>query len=303
VVLLIDDCADTQRLVSTRLRTESVEVVCAEDGASGLAIARELHPALILLDVMMPGMDGFEVLRELKDDQSTMDIPVLMVTGLNSPHDKVKAFDLGAVDYITKPFDVTELRVRVRSAMRMTRLMRMLAQRAQLDGLTGLWNRTFFDQAWLRETERAVRHDRPLSLALIDLDHFKSVNDQFGHPAGDVVIQRLAELIQRETRSSDIPCRYGGEEFAVVMPDTRPADAHHVCERIRAIFEQVVWTRHPKRRVTLSCGIAGAGAGVTLTRQEWLERADQNLYQAKHAGRNRVICTDLTERPRLRQVG
>lgn len=292
-VLLIDDCIDVYRLLGARLRSETMHLSYSDSGSDGLKQARETSPALVLLDIEMPGIDGFEVLRGLKSDPVTLNIPVIVLSGLNSPHDKVTAFDLGAIDYITKPFELTELRVRVRSALRLYRLMAMLAQRAQIDGLTGLWNRTYFSERLASEVARAGRHNRPLSLAVMDIDHFKSINDTYGHPAGDSVIQGLAEMLQTTSRADDVACRYGGEEFALIMPDTTVEDALGVCERIRNTFEAKTWPRHPGRHCTLSCGIAGSNGGASLPPDQWLETADKQLYASKQGGRNRTSTADL----------
>jgi diguanylate cyclase (GGDEF)-like protein len=295
LVLVIDDSVDVHRLLKARLRSEHLELQCESTGSSGLQAAVECKPAIILLDLDMPGMDGFEVLRTLKDGPETMRIPVIVLSGLQSPHDKVTAFDLGAVDYITKPFDLTELRVRVRSALRLHLLLEMLNQKAQVDGLTGLWNRAYFDERWTDEVGRLDRRgEGELSLAMIDLDHFKSINDTFGHPAGDAVLEATAKILQRECRKSDSPCRYGGEEFALIMPDTGPEQAVALCNRIREAIQEVVWPRHPERRVTGSVGVAGSGAGALKSPSEWIEVADKTLYAAKTGGRNRVHVYDLS---------
>ncbi|GJM19772.1 MAG: diguanylate cyclase response regulator [Phycisphaeraceae bacterium] len=304
VVLVIDDCVDVHRLLSVRLGSEAIELVSAHSGEEGLTRAGEVLPSLILLDLDMPGIDGFEVLRRVKDDAAISEIPVIVLSGMQSPHDKVTAFDLGAVDFVGKPFDMAELRARVRSALRLHSLMRMLAQRAQIDGLTGLWNRSYFEERWTNEAKRARRHDHPLSLAVLDLDSFKQVNDSYGHPAGDAVLQGLSRVLKREIRGSDVACRYGGEEFALIMPDTTPEAARALCDRVRAMFEGMNWPRHPGRNVTFSCGVAGASVGVPVDAPDWLEIADANLYAAKRGGRNRVIATDLTpEDPGLRKAG
>jgi diguanylate cyclase (GGDEF)-like protein len=294
VVLVIDDSMDVHRLLRARLRNEDLELVLVSSGAEGLKAAAEQKPTLILLDLDMPGMDGFEVLRKLKERAETQDIPVIVLSGLQGAQDKVTAFDLGAVDYITKPFDLTELRVRVRSALKMHRLLRLLAERAQVDGLTGLWNRAHFDTRWADEVAGAARHGRALSMAMFDADHFKSVNDTFGHPAGDVVLQGLAKIIQSNCRQADIACRYGGEEFALIMPDTAPEAGLAVCERIREAVAGMVWARHPDRRVTVSAGLAGTSEPGTLGAAEWIDAVDRGLYQAKKAGRDRVVMTVLT---------
>ena len=298
-VLVIDDSMDVHRLLRARLRHEEIELMSAEDGKSGIQTAKTSLPAMILLDLDMPDMDGFEVLRCLKNDPATLHIPVIVLSGLQSAQDKVMAFDLGAIDYITKPFNLTELRVRVRSALRMHRLVQMLAQCAQLDGLTGLWNRSYFDKRWSDEVSANLRHGRPLSLAMVDVDHFKQINDTYGHPAGDAVLQGMSKMLQRECRQEDVACRYGGEEFALIMPDTAPVAALKVCERIRIAMTEIAWPRHPERTITLSIGLTGASAKANLTPVNWLELADQNLYLAKRSGRNRVIMTEADPKLRL----
>ncbi len=295
VVLLVDDSQFVHRLLEARLRSESIVLSSAEDGKAGLEIAQRDEPSLILLDLDMPVMDGFETLRELKEDPRTRDIPVIVLSGMNSSQDKVAAFDLGAIDFVTKPFELTELRARVRSSLRMSELLRMLAQKAHIDGLSGLYNRQYFDEKLSSEFNRTLRHGQSLSIAMIDIDHFKSVNDTYGHPAGDAVISGVANLIMRETRSIDIACRYGGEEFAIIMPETDPNQAQLMCERIRQGCEHLAWSRHPARNITISVGVAGTGNTdtVTITPEGWVEMADKNLYHAKQAGRNRVVTTGL----------
>lgn len=298
-MLVIDDSADVHRLLRARLRHEEIELVSAEGGRKGMDAAKTMKPAMILLDLDMPDMDGFEVLRHLKNDPITLDIPVIVLSGLQSAQDKVMAFDLGAVDYITKPFNLTELRVRVRSALKMHRLVQMLAQCAQLDGLTGLWNRAYFDKRWSDEIAAALRHGRSVSLAMLDVDHFKSINDTYGHPAGDSVLQGLSKILQRECRQEDIACRYGGEEFALIMPDTAPTAAGLVCERIRVALAEANWPRHPERGVTVSIGLTGSARAIDIPPPQWVEAADRNLYSAKKAGRNRLVCTDVDPKLRL----
>lgn len=294
LVLIVDDSVDVHRLLRAKLNQEDLAFAGAENGEAGIEMAIRLRPAVILLDVNMPGLDGFEVLKRLKDDPLTSAIPVLMLSGHNNQEGKIRAFDLGAADYVTKPFDFTELRVRMRSAVKMHQLVRLLAQRAQIDGMTGCWNRAFFDHRWAEETSRAQRHGHSLSVAMLDVDHFKSVNDSYGHPAGDAVLQGVAKILQRECRTSDFACRYGGEEFVLVMPDTAADAAAGVCERIREAMEKTAWPRHPGRVVTISIGVAGAAGPVNLSAEEWIEACDRNLYRAKRGGRNRVEVTDLT---------
>lgn len=297
LALVIDDSLDVHRLLAARLKQEEIDLVCTADPREGLTRAAATPPAVILLDLDMPGMDGFEVLRALKDNPLTHHVPVIILSGMAGMQDKVTAFELGAVDYVVKPFEFTELRVRLRSALRVHRLLALLASRAQLDGLTGLWNRAYFDQRLTEEASKSARHSRPFSIAIADADNFKSINDTFGHPAGDAVLQGLAKILRRECRQSDIVCRYGGEEFVILMPDTTATDAAAVCERIRQSVEQATWPRHPERKVTISIGVAGVEGATALQPSAWLDTADRNLYASKRAGRNTVTATDLTLSP------
>lgn len=292
-LLVVDDSEDVHRLLQARLRQENIDLLAALDGRTALELAAQQKPSLILLDLDMPDMDGFEVLRHLKESSATRDIPVIVLSGLHSPADKVVAFDLGAVDYVTKPFDLMELRVRLRSAMKMSDLIEMLAKLAHIDGLTGLWNRAHFDDRWASCIAENHRNGRPLCIALFDLDHFKSLNDTYGHPAGDAALQGFAKLIRRECRASDIPCRYGGEEFVLVMPGTSPEDGATVCERIRQELAAMNWPGHPERKITVSIGIAGADCAVDVSAESWLETADKVLYRAKKGGRDRVVTSNL----------
>jgi two-component system cell cycle response regulator len=299
-VLVIDDSPDVHRLLRVQLKHEDLELVAAATGEEGLAIARESAPAMILLDLDMPGLSGFEVLVALKNESELMHVPVIILSGLGSAQDKVAAFDLGAVDYITKPFNLTELRVRVRSALRMHHLVQMLAQRARIDGLTGLWNRAYFDKRWTDEVAAAIRHGRALTLAMLDVDHFKSINDQYGHPTGDVVLQGLAKIMMRESRQEDVACRYGGEEFGLIMPDTAPDAAFNVCERIARAVREARWPGLGTNRVTVSIGLVGSVRPLDTTAADWLHAADQLLYRAKSEGRDRISAS---ETPGLRMAG
>lgn len=303
MLLVVDDSPDIYRLIRARLRNEDLDVRSAGGGVEALEIARKSPPSIVLLDIDMPGMDGYEVLRAFKDDKALQHVPVIMLSGNQNAHDKVTAFDLGAVDYVTKPFDFTELKVRIRSVLHIQQLLQLLSQRAQIDGLTGLWNRAFFDQRWKEEVSRCARHGHPLSVAIIDIDHFKSINDGFGHPAGDAVIQGVSRLIQREVRAADVACRYGGEEFVVIMPDTGPGDAHAVAERIRVATEGIAWPRHPDRKVTMCVGVAGCSGATQTSSESWLEAADRNLYTGKKDGRNRVVVSDVTNPPQIKAAG
>lgn len=297
LVLVIDDSIDVHRLLQARLRTEAIQIAGTTRGLEGIEMAAQLKPATILLDLDMPDMDGFEVLRGLKENPITNAVPVIILSGKTTSEDKVTAFDLGATDYVTKPFDLAELRARLRAAMRLDHLLRLLAERADVDGLTGLGNRAAFNKRWKEKVAEATRYGLPLSLALLDVDFFKRINDTYGHPAGDQVLVSLAQLLQNECRVPDIACRYGGEEFALIMPSTSEQDAEVVCERVRVALSRVVWPRHPDSTVTVSVGLVGTAGPTpaTVTPEQWLEAADRNLYAAKRAGRNRTLSSELSQ--------
>jgi diguanylate cyclase (GGDEF)-like protein len=295
IVLVVDDSPLVHRLLRARLRDESIELRHANSGKEAMEVICTTDVATVLLDLSMPDMDGFEVLRALGAKEDASHIPVIVLSGQQDSQDKVMAFALGAMDYITKPFDLAELRARLRSSLRMHRLVRMLSERAQLDGLTGLWNRGHFDERLAQLVTTAERSNRPLSLALLDLDHFKSINDNYGHPAGDAALQGAAEIISQSARGSDIPCRYGGEEFAVIMPETTPEQALTLCNRIREAIEARDWPAHPDRRITVSIGVAGADGASGFPPNQWVAHADAALYKAKEGGRNRVVVTPLTK--------
>jgi two-component system, cell cycle response regulator len=288
-VLVIDDSPLIHRLVRTRLSELGVEVLEATHGQQGLALARQEHPDLILLDVEMPVMNGFEACQLLKHDPATHDIPVIFLTGADEAVDKVRGFDLGAVDYVTKPFDLIELRARVRAALNTKTLMDLLTSQAQLDGLTGLRNRRYFDERLHQELAAARRYGRGVGLVLLDLDYFKAINDTHGHPKGDQVLRKIAELLITVCRASDVPCRYGGEEFAVILPESNPDQAFRCGQRIiNEIRQNADLAAILRQAVTVSIGTACTLPADGMTAADLVETADKALYHAKASGRNRV---------------
>ena len=287
-LLAIDDSELIHRLLQVRLQGERLELHGALSAQEGLQKARELMPEVILLDIELDTMDGFEVLTHLKSDPKTQDIAVIFISAVSDTMDRVRGLDLGAVDFIAKPFEVAELKARVRSALRMQHLVKMLEHRAQIDSLSGLWNRRYFDQRLQQEWSEARRHGRSLSLIMCDVDRFKRLNDQFGHPFGDQVIERVAQILSGG-RGSDITCRYGGEEFGVILPSTAADRALEVAERHRVAIESHTWSGHDDVIVTSSFGVADLTSLPTDAGMEQLvQAADVALYRAKQSGRNRV---------------
>ena len=291
-VLIIDDSQDIHDLVRVGLHGEPVDLHSAFNGPTGIALARAISPDLILLDVDMPKPDGFEVCRNIKSDPVLSAIPIVFLSGASSTAEKVRGLDLGATDYITKPFDSAELRARVGVALRTKYLVDLLAQRAMIDSLTGLFNRAHFEQRLVAEVSLARRAGTNLSCLMLDVDHFKLVNDQFGHSAGDMVLRSLAQVLKDSCRLEDIAYRLGGEEFVVLLSNTAAANATILAERLRqALADMRVTFRGTVIQTTCSIGVADL---ATSGEDGILHAADQALYCAKNNGRNQVQTAKIS---------
>jgi two-component system, cell cycle response regulator len=296
-VLAIDDSPDVHRLLDVRLRPEGLTLHHALAAEEGLAKAIELRPDLILLDVDLPLLTGFEVCQRLKSEASTANIPIIFLTGATEVHTKVQGFDLGAVDYVVKPFEPAELRARVRAALRTKRFHDLLSARSHVDGLTGVWNRSYFNQRIGEEISAAQRYGRTVTVVMLDLDNFKGHNDSFGHPFGDQVLEVVGEILHTSLRTTDAPCRYGGEEFALILTETDERGAEVSADRIRQTIAQ-----HPFRprdrhvQVTASLGVACSTMFTrkSLSVSKLVTAADDALYRAKDEGRNRVCIATPT---------
>ena len=285
-VLIVDDTKNIHALVKARLNGEPVELHSCFSSADGLAMAGTLLPDLILLDVDMPDMDGFEVCRRLKGHPATMNIPVVFLTGAGSTDEKIRGLELGAVDYVTKPFEPAELRARVRAALRTKYLLDLLNKKAMIDGLTGLWNRTYFDQTLAAQLSLAKRSGQPVAVVIGDLDHFKQINDRCGHLTGDEALRIVAACMQATCRIEDVVCRYGGEEFGIIVPNTPSDKALIMADRLRKNIEKLpLQHRGVPVQITCSFGIADV---TSCGEKDIIAAADAALYRAKDAGRNRI---------------
>ena len=282
-VLLIDSSREVHDLLAAYLRREGIEMHCAFDGLSGLHKAVELQPELIILDVALPQIDGYEVCELLGVQEQTCRTPIIFLTASSEIEQRVRGLTSGAFDYVAKPFNPRELVARVLVALRYGYLLRLENRQAMVDGLTGLWNRRYFEQRLQAELSAATRHERPLSCIMADIDHFKQINDSHGHTFGDQVIRMVAETFQHGCRIEDVVCRYGGEEFVILCPDV-PADGTMVlADRLRAAVTVGKLT-DPSVRVTCTFGVADlVSADASL-----VQAADAALYSGKRAGRNRV---------------
>ena len=240
-----------------------------------------------LIVVGAGGSSGLKVCQDLREQPHLSLVPVIVIASRSSELDRVAALDAGALDYITMPTRARELRARIAAALRTKQQMDALAAQAMIDGLTGLWNRSYFDTRLLAELSLQRRTQAALSCVMADLDHFKVVNDCYGHPAGDEVIRQAARAIRQSCRREDIVCRYGGEEFAIILPNTNREGALVLAERMRGAIEGVrISYRGRELRVTCSFGVADLARATP----DIVELADAALYQAKKSGRNRVAC-------------
>lgn len=290
--LLIVDDEKQNRLLLTELFGTTYKIIQAKNGVQALEKARQHRPDLILLDVLMPEMDGMGVLRELKRDDATRLIPVIFITALSSATDEANGLNLGAVDYISKPFHPPIVRVRVHNQLQLVHQRRLLEQLASLDGLTGIPNRRQFDATLLKEWHRCQRNQQPLSLIVADVDFFKKYNDALGHAAGDRVLQEVAATLrQAARRPGDLVARYGGEEFVLLLPETDATSAQALAEGLQQLLHSKAFA-HPNSSLgpwlTMSMGGNTTVPSTTALDPEFFALADAALYRAKHQGRNQV---------------
>lgn len=292
-ILIVDDDPVNVKILAEALHS-TYRIKIAANGVEALNIAKCEQPDLILLDVMMPHMDGFEVCRRLKSDSNTQKIAVIFVTVLHSEIDEEKGLNLGAVDYIGKPFVMPIIKARIRTYIRLKLQADLLESLSFLDALTHIPNRRRFDEMLLSEWRRAARDATPISLIMIDVDYFKKYNDNYGHGKGDVCLQNVATTLSNSlVRPSDFVARYGGEEFVVILPNTNQQAAVQIAERLRERVEKIALPHtysNVSSVVTISLGVATQrkipehSLPQTLT-----EAADKALYMAKEGGRNRVF--------------
>lgn len=287
-ILIVDDIPANLQILNVHLTDEDYEVIECQSGQQALDELK-INPEaidLILLDVMMPGMSGLEVLAEIKRNPQTENIPIILVTANADDQNVAEGLDMGAFDYIIKPYSLVVLLARVRAALREKERQDLLEKWATTDPLTGLMNRRHFFELADRELEQTRRSNRPLSFIMLDIDHFKKVNDEHGHLVGDAAIIQIAELLKQELRKVDFCGRYGGEEFVLCLPDTPLQGALELGERIRQEVEKLeIDTKDDNLlHITASLGVAENQQDPNV--EAILKRADQALYEAKAAGRN-----------------
>lgn len=292
-VLIVDDMATNIALLSDLLRKQ-YEIRVAKSGARAIEIANaKEQPDLILLDIEMPDMDGYEVCKILKNSSVTKNIPIIFVTAKNNFKDEAYGLSLGAVDYISKPFHASVVKIRIKNHIDLKLKSDELERLSLLDGLTNIPNRRYFDDFYERVDKASIRQSESMAIMMIDIDFFKPYNDHYGHWQGDECLREIAlALSSAVKRPSDMVARYGGEEFVVLLKGTDEDGASQVAQTlIDAVAEcKIVHEFSPVGQfVTISIGVAFRAAGGDISREDLLKRADDKLYEAKERGRNRFV--------------
>ena len=294
-VLIVDDEEMVCKVFADMLKAYGYQARAETDGGHIIDLLWQEHFDVVLLDLMMPGISGLDLLRQLK--QSFEELPVVIITGYGSIETAVELMQAGASDFVTKPVPASVLDIRIKRAIEYAQTKRL----ANTDGLTGLYNRRSFQERLQQEVDRANRYYRPLSLIMIDIDHFKTYNDTYGHLQGDDILVEVARTLQKLSRTSDIVARYGGEEFALILPETDSASAEVLGKRLQEHIESHTFPGEeqlPGHVLTISVGIASYTPPDT--KEALLEAADMALYQAKREGRNRVAVWQRNATPLLR---
>jgi len=301
LVLIVDDERLNRRQLRLLVEKEGYQVAEAINGREAITVSQQLHPDIILMDAMMPDIDGFECCTQLLSLDCHKYTPVLMITGLDDQESVDRAFAVGAIDYVTKPIHWPVLRQRIKRLIHQSQLQKKqeiitqeLKQLATVDGLTQVANRRKFEEYFAQEWRRMAREQRPLSLILCDVDFFKFYNDTYGHRAGDRCLQTVAQVIQNTARRSvDLVARYGGEEFSVILPSTDAKGAAQVAQRICLGITMLAIPHSSSpvsSHVTLSAGVTTIIPQPGADFEEMIVAVDKALYQAKSMGRDRVFC-------------
>ncbi len=291
-ILIVDDTAKNIQVLGTILRQEGYQINIAQDGLKAIHMAEKVSPDLILLDVMMPDMDGYETCLRLKQSSETKDIPIIFLTARKEPEDIIKGFEVGGIDYISKPFNSIELLARIRTHLDLWHKTRQLQSIAEKDGLTMIANRRRFDDFFDLEWRRGKRDQTPITIIMIDIDYFKAYNDYYGHLQGDECLKQIAKIIDIHfRRPGDIAARYGGEEFAAILGNTDQKGGIQLAEKIRRKVEGL-GIPHEKSKisdyVTVSLGLATMIPSKEDGSEQLIKIADEQLYRAKELGRNQV---------------
>lgn len=313
-VLLVEDDPIQASATKEILRKVGYEILWAEDGINAIKLVKSEKPDIILLDVILPGMDGYEVCRWLKLDENSKGIPVIMLTVKKELSDKISGLQIGADDYLPKPYNELELNARIYALLRTKALQDELKMKnkqledlldkvnymAITDALTGLYNRRRFHDVLTSEHERAKRYGTPFSLVMLDIDHFKKINDTYGHNVGDAVLKEVSGILLNSIRDIDTASRYGGEEFMIILPSTDRVQSRIVAERMREAIEQHDFAGIDSK-ISVSIGISGMPDAKVDNEEKLIRCADFAMYRAKQLGRNRTVTVEALELEEIKE--
>jgi diguanylate cyclase (GGDEF)-like protein len=289
-VLIVDD--EKMNLdILAQVLSPMYNILIAKNGKRALELAEEHTPDLILLDVLMPDMSGFDVIEKMKACDVTTNIPIIFITGLADSEDEEKGFLLGAVDYITKPFNKIIVKARVNTHIMIVDQMRTIERIALIDPLTRISNRRGFNKLVDNEWRKAIKNKTPVSFMIIDADKFKNYNDTYGHPQGDVLLQTIANVFKQTAPNPDCAARWGGEEFVILMPGLDVFEASKIAEKVRSSVEALAIPTESGEvtTITVSVGLNCIIPDESTDIGDFVNKADQALYKAKESGRNRVV--------------
>lgn len=300
-ILLVEDDKLQAKTTKEYLEKAGHEIVWVENGRAAIKSAKTASFDLIVLDLILPDLDGNEVCRWLKSNKDTQDIPIIILSARDSTREKVYGLEAGADDYLPKPYDASELKARIYACLRTKILQDELRRKnrqleevlsqmetlAMTDQLTGLFNRRFFESVVEKEFSKAIRYNHPTSCLMLDIDHFKKINDECGHHAGDQVLKEISRLMKNCFREADTVARWGGEEFIVLLPETTRENALQVASRLLTSVSAFKFSSFPGS-VTVSIGLASMPKPAVDTSEKLIAASDRALYQAKSRGRNRI---------------
>ena len=291
-VMIVDDTRPNVLVLQQALNSIGYNISVAFDGEMALDLIPKTKPDLILLDVMMPGANGFEVCKLLKKDPTVKDIPVIFITAMGMPKDVLEGFEAGAVDYITKPFNLQEVCARVKTHLTLSAAIKKLIQDSETDSLTGLFNRRTFMKKVENEAMRFKRNKKPFSLLFADIDFFKKINDTYGHAAGDEILIYISNILNTEKREIDQVARWGGEEFLILLPETNLEGAILQGNKVRELISaKPIIHEGQEIQITMSFGVSEYSKDTNI--EKTIDQADQRLYLAKNSGRNKVVSVDV----------
>ncbi len=288
-IFIVEDNKKDAAFLQAILEKAGYAVINAPDGKTAFEMLEKYQPDIIILDLLLPDIDGFEICKRLRSEERFLSIPILFLTSSVNLDNKLLGLQLGAADFLDKGCDKRELLLRLKNLLRYKKQYDEIVRLSVVDSLTHVYNRRYFQHRLMDEFERGRRYAREFCCVIVDVDNFKIINDTFGHPVGDDVLRHIAAILRRNIRAADVLCRYGGDEFGLLLPETNFPGAFVIVERVRSIVEKTKFSKTDNStKVSLSFGMSSLIEGGALGMDELVTQADVALYQAKRAGRNQI---------------